>query len=354
MTINYTQGNLLCSSSEAIVNTVNCIGIMGRGIALQFKKAFPDNFIAYEKACKQQNITPGKMFVHETGSIINPKYIINFPTKRHWRDASRLEDIEAGLADLVKVIRENKIQSVSIPPLGCGLGGLNWDVVKEKMFTALSPLTAVEIDIFEPGNAPDAQLMVRSQKVPRMTSGRAALVGLIVDYLDGLLDPFITLLEVHKLMYFLQMAGEPLRLRYTKALYGPYAENLRHVLNSIEGYLLLGYADGGDDPVKQLELMPSAREKAATFLSNHPETSAHMKRVEDLVDGFETPLGLELLSTVYWVAAEGAKSLDEVAEQVYAWNDRKKQFTKDQIQITLERLIEQDWVAPISGLQIRY
>src|SRR6202042_3301980 len=136
---------------------------------------------------------------------------------------------------------------------------------------------------------------------PNMTAGRAALVVLIHRYLGGLMDPFVTLLEVHKLMYFMQEAGEPLRLQYAKGLYGPYAETLRHVLRMIEGHLVAGYADGGDAPDKQLELVPGAVRDAEAFLAADSKTRIRFDRVGDLVEGFETPFGLELLATVHWV-----------------------------------------------------
>jgi hypothetical protein len=132
-----------------------------------------------------------------------------------------------------------------------------------------------------------------------MTSGRAALIGLMDRYLAGLMDPFVTLLEVHKLTYFMQEAGEPLRLRYVEGFYGPYAENLRHVLRAIEGYFVSGYADGGDRPDKQLQLVPGAVRDARAFLEDHPQVRARFDRVTGLVEGFETPFGLELLSTVH-------------------------------------------------------
>lgn len=342
--IKYKSGDMFDDNVEAIVNTVNCVGVMGRGIALQFKKRFPDNFKTYEVACKRNEIVPGKMFVYETGSMMNPKYIVNFPTKRHWRGASRMEDIESGLADLVKVIKAGKITSIAIPPLGCGLGGLDWDVVKDRMEAILGQLQDTRIDIFIPDGAPSVEKMVNNRSIPKMTPGRAALVGLTQRYLAGLLDPFITLLEVHKLLYFLQASGEELRLNYVKASYGPYAENLRHVLNAVEGHLLSGYADGGDHPGKQLQLVPGATAETESFLSHYPETCARMKRVEELVDGFETPFGLELLATVHWVAQSGASSLQDVVEQTYAWSGRKRQFSLRQIELALAKLTRAGWV----------
>ncbi len=146
-------------------------------------------------------------------------------------------------------------------------------------------------------------------------------------------------------MYFMQVAGEPLKLKYTKGLYGPYAENLRHVLNAIEGHFVSGYADGGDEPDKQLKLVPGVLEDADVFLKDKPETQAHFKRVSELVEGFESPFGLELLSTVHWVTSkEQNQSVDDVIANVYAWNDRKKQFTRRQIELSLEILTRKGWI----------
>jgi hypothetical protein len=179
-----------------------------------------------------------------------------------------------------------------------------------------------------------------------MTAGRAALVELIYRYLGGLLDPFVTLLEVHKLMYFMQEAGQPLRLRYVQGPYGPYAENLRNVLARIEGHLVSGYADGGDDPQKQLELVPGAVEDAERYLRDHPDTRAHFDRVADLVAGFETPFGLELLATVHWVISQSdVRAPDAVVKATYEWNDRKRRFSPRQIHLAMEVLQTKGWLA---------
>lgn len=345
--IEYKTGNILQADAEALVNTVNCVGIMGRGIALQFKNAYPANFKAYEAACAREEVQPGRMFVFETGQLTNPKYIINFPTKRHWRGKSRMEDIEAGLAALAEEIRNRGIRSIAVPPLGSGLGGLDWHDVRPRIEEALSGLADVRVLVFEPHATPETQVAMKPREVPRMTAGRAALVVLMHRYLAGLMDPFVTLLEVHKLMYFTQEAGEPLRLKFSKGLYGPYAENLRHVLRAIEGHLVAGYADGGDAPDKQLELVPGAVHDAEAFLTEHAATRAHFDRVADLVEGFETPFGLELLSTVHWVAThEGATSADKVIADTYAWNDRKRRFSPHQIALARDMLAKKGWLGP--------
>jgi O-acetyl-ADP-ribose deacetylase (regulator of RNase III) len=340
---------MLKSEAEALVNTVNCVGVMGRGIALQFKNAYPDNFKAYAATCKRGEMQPGKMFVFETGQLTPPRYIINFPTKRHWRGKSRIEDIEAGLADLVEVIRTKDIRSIAVPPLGSGLGGLEWSEVWLRIEAALSPLDDVRVLVYEPKGAPASESMVHRREVPKMTAGRAALVGLMYRYLGGLLDPFVSLLEVHKLMYFMQEAGEPLRLRFKEAPYGPYADNLRHVLHAVEGYLIAGYDDGGDAPDKQLALVPGAVDDATAFLAEHADTRARFDRVGALVEGFESPFGLELLATVHWVMRhEPVRSLDDVVARTYAWNDRKRQFTPRQIGIAAKVLLTTGWAASLA------
>ena len=242
-------------------------------------------------------------------------------------------------------IRARGIRSIAIPPLGSGLGGLNWSDVRSRIEQALRGVNDLNIVVYEPGGAPDAKTMAVSHEAPTMTPGRAALVVLIYRYLRGLLDPFVTLLEVHKLMYFMQEAGQLLRLKYVQAPYGPYAENLRQVLKKIEGHLISGYADGGDAPDKQLELVPGAVPDADAFLHGNVETRARFNRVADLVEGFETPFGLELLSTVHWVAAHGgAISVKDVIAKTYAWNERKREFNPRQIELAVLVLAKKGWI----------
>ena len=189
------------------------------------------------------------------------------------------------------------------------------------------------------------QNMAKSNEVPRMSANHAALIGLIDQYLRGLLDPFITLLEVHKLMYFMQVAGQPLKLKFTKGPYGPYAENLRHVLNSLEGHFISGYRDGGDMPDKQLELVPGALEDSGKSLNRSPKTPERFDRVADLVTGFESAYGLELLSTVHWVLThDRPASREALVKQTHAWNNRKRRFSPRQIGLAADVLAEKGWV----------
>jgi len=225
-------------------------------------------------------------------------------------------------------------------------GGLPWEDVRELIESFLAPLEGVRVVVFEPGAAPDPAVMARSAEVPRMTSGRAALIMLMDRYVNALLDPFVTLLEVHKLMYFLQEAGEPLKLNYKKHLYGPYAENLRHVLKAIEGHMVSGYADGGDRPGKPIELLPGAVDDAYRFVSGDIELGSRIDRTAELIRGFQTPFGLELLSTVYWVVVnEHALTPQEATEAVHAWNVGKRKFSSRQVAIAYRTLEEHGWLA---------
>ena len=345
--VEYKTGDIFTEDVEALVNSVNCVGVMGRGIALQFKNMFPNNFKAYAAACKRQEVQPGEMFVFATGQLTGPRYIINFPTKRHWRSKSRIEDIESGLEALAREIKERDIRSIAIPALGSDLGGLKWSDVRSRIERALGDFNNVHIIAFAPGSAPADGRPNRSSDVPQMTAGRATLIGLMYRYQIGLLDPFITLLEIHKLMYFMQEAGESLQLEYTKGTYGPYAENLRHVLRSMEGHLVTGYADGGDDPTKVLQLVPGAITDSMAFLNDNPAIHSRFDRVTALVEGFESSFGLELLATVHWVASRQTYTTDEeIVARTYLWNDRKRRLISErQILVALRTLEEKGWVA---------
>ena len=326
--IEITRGDILKADAEAVVNTVNCVGVMGRGIAAQFKKKFEENFKAYKKACDAGYLRPGVMLVYDSNKFLNPRYVINFPTKDHWRANSRIEDIESGLIALVQEVRNRNIRSIAIPPLGCGLGGLDWAVVRPMIVEAFSELPEVQVLIFEPAGAPSAEKMVKNKKKPNMTPARAAMLGLMRRYLAGVMDPFVTLLEVHKLMYFLVEVGEKIpKLQFTKAHYGPYSTTLRHVLTEIEGHFTLGFADGEDAPEKPINLLEQGIEEAEKYLSENPATRTHFDRVADLIAGFETPYGMELLATVHWVVAkEGASSLPDAIKAVQAWSERKREL----------------------------
>lgn len=346
--INLAQGNLLEAPVEALVNTVNTEGVMGKGIALQFKMAFPAMFRAYSDASKAGLVQLGKMDVYDRGGLAEgPRWIINFPTKGHWKSRSKISDIERGLGDLISAVTRLGIKTIAVPPLGCGHGGLQWAEVKPLIEQAFSALPNVVVRLYPPEGAPTAKGMVNRTEPPKMTVGRAALIELMNRYLNGLLDPFISLLEVHKLMYFMQEAGQDLRLNYAAGRYGPYAGNLRHVLIKLEGHLLQGYGDGDDEPGKPIELLDSAVPVAQEYLRDYAEVKERMNRVALLIEGFEDPYGMELLSSVHWVMCQdnAAREAEDIAIQaVHSWNERKSKLLKaDHLKSAWRRLKEQKW-----------
>lgn len=342
--ITEANGNLLAAPVEALVNTVNTEGVMGKGIALQFKNAFPAMFKTYAAAAKRGEVKLGQMHVWSSHALEGPQYIINFPTKGHWRSKSRIADIDSGLVDLIKVIRENQISSVAVPPLGCGNGGLEWADVEPRIRAAFDELPGVDVRLYPPVGAPTASRMLVRTSQPKMSPGRAALVGIIARYTRQALDA-PSLIETQKLMYFLQVIGEPLRLEYKANRYGPYADNLRHVLAQVEGHYLVGYGDGTAKVLDAvpLELVPSALPLAEQELDDHPETRSRMEQVLSLADGFETAYGMELLATVHWVATHEAAGQPDatVAAKVAAWSPRKaRMFTPEHVRTALTSLRE--------------
>lgn len=333
--IRETTGNLLMAPAEALVNTVNTVGVMGKGIALQFKRAYPSMFLEYERAAKAGELAPGRVQVWESDLLQGPRYVINFPTKRHWRGPSRLDYIERGLDDLVRVIRELGVKSIAVPPLGCGNGGLEWTDVKPLIERKLGSLD-IDVLLYPPAGTPKAAAMVDRRRKPSMTRGRAALLTIMQAYQRTTWDA-PSLIEIQKLMYFLQEAGEPLRLVYVKGRYGPYADNLRHVLAELEGHYLSGFGDGSArvEEAEPLTVLNADDPSIARELAAHPETKERVERVMELVAGYETPYGMELLATVHWVNhhSPGGGDQKHASEAIAAWSERKERmFTPQHIE----------------------
>lgn len=334
--IEYIKGNLLTAKAEALVNTVNCVGVMGKGIALQFKQAYPRNFKAYESACKAKKVQPGHMFITDIGSRENPKYIINFPTKRHWKSKSTLEDIQMGLRALIADVQRLKLTSIAIPPLGCGNGGLRWDDVRPLIEEAFRSLQDVHVLIYPPDGSPAPDVIKIGANRPHLTKARALFISLMEAY--SLPGYRLSLLEIQKLAYFLQEVGEPLKLRFVGHLYGPYAENLNHVLQAMDGHYIRGYGDRSRDA--EIYLLPNAVTEASDVLKNDVESLRRLTKVKEVIGGFETPYGMELLATVHWICKENPDyQIHQVVEGVHSWSSRKeKLFKADHIETAWKHL----------------
>jgi O-acetyl-ADP-ribose deacetylase (regulator of RNase III) len=352
--ITFTQGNLLDAQVEAVVNTVNTVGVMGKGIALMFREAYPENYKAYEAACKRGEVVVGKMFVTENHDLTGPRYIINFPTKKHWIHPSRLEYVVQGLEDLVRVVRERRIRSIALPPLGCGNGGLDWGQVRKAIESALEGLDDVKFIVFEPTSA--YQNTPKKAGVENMSPARAMLVELVRRYL--ILGFECTNLEVQKLAYFLQRCivakklQNPLKLEFKPNKYGPYADNLRQLLNALDGSYLhceKRLADAGPMEPISVDFNKVAAVQEYLRGGEMRAYSSALNTTEQIIDGFETPYLMELLSTVDWIQAHNAQPLDTsgIAEKFMSWpggkdaaRRKKKLFPQEVIELARQRLCE--------------
>jgi O-acetyl-ADP-ribose deacetylase (regulator of RNase III) len=358
--ITFTQGNLLEADADALVNTVNTVGVMGKGIALMFKEAFPDNFKEYERACKEKRVRLGQMFVTEREDLLGPKWIINFPTKAHWKYPSQMKWIEDGLNDLVRVVEERQIRSIAIPPLGSGNGGLEWTEVRPKIEQALGSLKEVSVIVYEP--TARYQNVAKRSGVEKLTAPRALVAEMVRRY--SILGIECSLLEVQKLGYFLERSVETLhldnklRFEFAAGKFGPYSDKLKHLLNALDGSYLhcdKRIADAG--PFETIRFDDARKDTIGAFLTT-PEAKSYrpaLNATTDLIDGLESPFGLELLATVDWlINHEGTPpDVKAVREALAQWpgEDRKaaerklELFDERVIAIALQSLTESKFIA---------
>ncbi|GAB3378559.1 macro domain-containing protein [Spongiibacter taiwanensis] len=349
--ITYLQGNLLDAEVEALVNTVNTVGVMGKGIALMFKERFPQNMQEYAQACKAGEVQTGRMFVTKTGELMGPKWVVNFPTKQHWKAKSKMEWIESGLEDLRRFIEENRLQSIAIPPLGAGNGGLNWQEVKPLVERALGDLEGVNILVFEP--TAKYQNVSKKSGVNTLTPARALVAELVRRY--WILGMECSLLEIQKLAWFLQRVidakglDNQLKLDFEANYYGPYANNLTHLLNALDGsYLKADKRIPDSQPLDVIAFNDNKKDFVEAYLAT--EAKAYLPTLEQtsqLIDGFESPFGMELLSTVDWLVVKDncELALGSIKEGMARWPagkqwaERKLNLFDDKsLQIAIDRL----------------
>ncbi|WP_020468104.1 type II toxin-antitoxin system antitoxin DNA ADP-ribosyl glycohydrolase DarG [Zavarzinella formosa] len=329
--IRHAEGNLLDSDAEALVNTVNEIGVMGKGIALAFRDAFPDNTSEYAAACHRHDVHVGQMFVTRTNALMGPKWIINFPTKKHWRHPSRLEWIREGLADLARVIEENGIKSIALPPLGCGNGGLNWPDVSREITAALDNLLGVDVIVYPPAEA--YRTATKTVGVDRLTPARALIAEMVRQY--SVLGIECSMLEIQKLAWFLQRTirrlalPDPLKLRFVPHFYGPYADRLRHLLDGLDGSYLhceKRLADAG--PLEPIYFADQRRSEVEIYLAGEEAKTFQpaLDATVQLIDGFQSPLGMELMATVDWLISDGGcpATVQGIREGLARWPKGKK------------------------------
>lgn len=340
MSITFKKGDMFVEPVDAIVNTVNCVGVMGKGVALEFKKRWPANYKFYKKACDSKELEPGKMLIFDNQELFpsdGPRYLVNFPTKSHWRSKSKLSYVDDGLDALVEKINEYNIRSIAIPPLGCGNGGLDWKEVKSLITSKLGNLESVNIVVFAPWSSDDEPEFSHAN-FP-MTFERAILLKAIGD-LEGYFDGALDRISLQKIAYFLQALGIKFNLRFSKNLHGPYSEKLRKSFLAFEkSGMIKGFVSGN----REAHVTSSGYALADDFLSNSLSTNENViDRLDKLIQGYESPYGLELLSSVHWLAHhENHHPVDKVIEAMQNWNENKRSsFSKDTIRVAYDRLRE--------------
>lgn len=349
--IEYTTGNLLDADVEALVNTVNTVGVMGKGVALMFKEGFPENYRAYASACKRDEVVTGRMFVTRRDALMGPKWIINFPTKEHWRSKTQMAWIEAGLDDLRRVIQSQGIRSIALPPLGCGNGGLDWRDVQPRIEAALSAMDPVRILVFEPTQ--QYQNVAKRRGLEKLTPARALIAEAVRRYWIAGMD--CSLLEVQKLAWLLERRiaahalANPLRLEFTAHRYGPYSDRLRHLLDGLDGSYLHSdkrINDASPDEAIRFESARADRLRAYLLSAEAQQYAGVLDDVQSLIRGFESPLGMEALATLDWLLdREGVEpSIEAVKDGLRQWPDdragkRKLTLFSDRlIGLALDRL----------------
>jgi O-acetyl-ADP-ribose deacetylase (regulator of RNase III) len=339
----YLKGNLLEANVKALVNTVNTVGVMGKGIALQFKEEFPINYKLYVSACKNKELVPGKLLVVKEQTLEGEKFIINFPTKTEWFMKSKYEYVEEGLKALVKFIEENNIDSIAIPPLGCGNGGLQWDKVKSLLIQYLGPLKNIDIQIFEPSDAVKEILKKQdTNKEIKLTPARAMVLYAMYYYES--LGENSSLFVANKLAYFLQRLGETSlnKLKFEASHYGPYSIQVVHLLHNLNGKYLKGLEQMNAKAFEPLELQYDKLKEVSEYVRKelNQEQRTRLSNLVKLINGFQSALSLEILATVDFVKKQNPGIEEEnIIKTIHNWSDRKQHlFQEKYIQIAMAHL----------------
>lgn len=341
MTIEYKSGDMFGEPAEAIVNTVNCVGVMGKGVALEFKRRWPDNFRAYKRLCDAEMLKPGKMFIFQVGDLLeneDRRFLINFPTKQHWKAKSKIEYVEHGLDDLADQVRKLGIKSLVMPPLGCGNGGLDWSEVRPLIEEKLASLRDVRFVVFSPSS--EIGLPAEQDQVPNDLTIPRATMMVVFGQLEKYFGGYFTRLTAQKLVYFMQVLGSEFGLKYSKAQYGPYSEGLHKIFKAMERKRYISGYEGED---RQVIVTPSTFAASDDFLrANAVDVSPLTQKLSLLVAGYESPYGMELLSSVHFLSVtEGITTQPEMSQALEAWSDHKREnFPRTAVTTALKRLAD--------------
>lgn len=344
--IEYARGDILEADTEAIVNSVNCVGVMGRGLALQVKKAFPETFARYKAVCERGELEPGRVFIHDRGALLpvdGPRYIANVPTKTHWRPPSKVQYIEDGAEALVREVKRLQITSIAVPPLGCGGGGLDWQKVEPVLVAAFEAIPQVRVVLYPPHERAEADAAVPGTDLPpaaTLTRGRALLI-------DGInagssVETLHRWTEGHAVAYLLQQGGEPLGLTFRIRPRGPLAGGVDHVLR----HLCASGALHGVEEGHTFRIAQDAVHRAASVIATHPDAGQRADRVRTLVSGARVPP--ETLAMVLWMVSDGSNppaNVRSAIEQIHALGTgTRERFSASDIQAAWGQLGTHGWI----------
>lgn len=336
--IYFTKGDLLESKAQALVNTVNTVGVMGKGIALQFKERFPQNYALYRSACKNNKVKIGEMFTTVEQTLDGNKIIINFPTKTTWRRPSEYPYIQLGLKSLHDEIIDRKIKSIAIPPLGSHNGGLDWSIIKRMMISSLEDLDC-DVTIYEPSDKIIERL--KSERV-KLTPASSMMLDVLCDMVAY--GEFISVFAAEKIVYFLQRFGadDIFKIKFIKYYYGPYSKGrIGHALYHLNGSYIKGMGGMEAKPFDQIWLLPDTMKTIKEYMSteNNKKFKDIADKTKSFLRGYYSAYSLELLATVdfilneeehlyNWKSMDDNDVLDVVNDAIQNWSKRKSDLFK--------------------------
>lgn len=325
--ITYRTGNLLDAPAQALVNTVNTVGIMGKGIALQFRERFKHNYAAYVRACKEGSLVPGKLLLVKELTPDGERLIVNFPTKTDWRRKSTYAYVEAGLQELVRLIGRENISSIALPPLGCGHGGLQWEKVQELIEKHLSNLNGVDVQVYQPNASVNAILQQKPARDTHLTPTRAMFLYSLFAYED--MGEEVSVFSANKLSYFLQRLGEPMQLTFQAHHYGPYSPQVQHVLYRLNGKYLHGLKQNEAKAFFPLRLNYEHLDELHSYIQHslNSEQKQRLANLLSLIAGFQSAMSLEVLASVDFLQSQNSKqTVEQLHSGLQNWSERKRRL----------------------------
>ncbi|KGK16809.1 type II toxin-antitoxin system antitoxin DNA ADP-ribosyl glycohydrolase DarG [Vibrio navarrensis] len=341
--ISYEKGDLFNDSAEALVNAVNTVGVMGKGLAYQFKEKYPENFNKYRAACKRGELSVGRIFLVELNQGERPRYILNFPTKAHWKGKSKIEYITEGVADLVRLVKELGISSVAVPALGSGLGGLPWSQVQKVLCAAFEQAPEVKWNVYAPNDAPPECTPMK------LTVGRSILLLALDAYLKSSRKDKLSELEAQGLVYLLNVKGALAAIHYDTFINIPFSSVLHDSLKKMDGHCLYLSGINKGPEATYISLDKSYLVEAKELINKKSVSLSSIRDVKELISGYQSNEGMSIISTALWVAEQslvqdGDMNRDKMIKLVFEHLFKQRGISEGLIKGAFERLTEELWL----------